>query len=98
MRIAADELSRIQPYLPQYIARAGARLVRWGAVDLWTKGDSFLNWQPGIERGIGILEHHLHLAPHLTEFQAITIADGLPVEGDLAGIGFDQMHQQSRGR
>ena len=97
MRVAADELSRIQSHLAQNVVGARARPVRRGAVDLGTEGDGVLDRKPGIERGIGILEHHLHLPAQLPEIQAVAAADGLPVEGNSAGVGADQMHQESRG-
>jgi hypothetical protein len=63
-------------------------------VHLRAEGDGVLDGQARVERGVAVLEHHLHLAAELAQRQ-VRPADA-PVEDDLAASG-DQVHQQPRG-
>lgn len=57
-----------------------------------------LDRQAEIERGIGILKHHLRLAAQLLDDQPVARADAEPVEDHLALVRRQQMHQQPRRR
>jgi len=67
-------------------------------VHLRAEGDRIFDREAWIQRGERILEHHLHLAAHVAECEAVLSADGEAVEQQLALVGLDQADQQPRGR
>jgi hypothetical protein len=54
--------------------------------------------QARVQRGIAVLENHLHVATQLAQGDAVAGADRLAVEDDLAGVGLEQPHQHPSGR
>ena len=50
-----------------------------------------------VQRGVAVLEHHLHLPPQLTHRHARRSPTGSPSSTMLARIRLDQAHQQPTG-
>ena len=48
----------------------------------------------GVERAVGVLKHHLEALASVMQFPAAERADVLAVNDYLAGIGFDELHDQ----
>ena len=96
MRIAAGEHRRIEPDLAQELMRLLARGGRRNAIDLRPERDRVFDRQPRIERGVAVLEHHLHAAAQFPQRQGRT--DRLAVEQDFPVIRLDQSDDQARGR
>jgi hypothetical protein len=94
--IARAEQIRAQADLYQNILRHTPRLGARLAVHHRAKRDGILDRHARIERGVAVLEHHLHLAAQGGDGDAARGRDRLPVEHQLAGIGHDQMQQQAR--
>ena len=65
---------------------------------LGSEGQRLGDGEPGIERGVGILEHHLHLAAQLIDGDAVGLVDRIAVEHHSAAIGLDQADQEARHR
>ena len=95
MRVAAREERGVEPDAAQQVLRQRARRGGLHAVDARAEGDRVAHGQPRVERGVGILEHHLRLAAQLGERQPVAEAE--PVEDDLARVRLDQPDQQPRG-
>ena len=58
--------------------------------------DGVLDREPRIERSVAVLEHHLHLLAEGREIERAR-AHGFSVEQDVARIGRDDLHDQTRG-
>ena len=50
------------------------------------------NGHPGIERGVGILEDHLHLPPEIMQAAPVQMCHILSVDADIPGSGFVDAH------
>ena len=61
---------------------------------LRSERDGILNGEPRIERGVAVLEHHLHATTQHAHRQRG--ADRFAVEDDLADIGGDQADDEPR--
>ena len=59
--------------------------------------DGVLDRQPRVERGVAVLEDHLHLFAEGVEIERRG-ADRLAVEQDVSGVGRDDLHDQPGGR
>ena len=97
VRIAADEQVRLQPDLGQQMARAFAGFRRRQPMTLGTEGDGLLARQARIEGRVAVLKHHLHLPAHVAHGHGLAVADLVAVENDVAGVGLDEAHEQTRG-
>ena len=60
-------------------------------------GDALRHGHARVQRGVAVLEHHLHLPAHGVHRDAVAVADRIAVEHHVAGVGLDQPHQQPRG-
>ena len=98
VRIAPDELRGIEPHQGEELAGPVARRRRRHPVHLRAEHDGLLDRQARIERGVRILEHHLHLPAHLAEPRRIVGVDEVAVEGDPSRVGPDEVHEEARGR
>jgi hypothetical protein len=63
-------------------------------VDERTERDRHRHRQAWVQRGIRILEHHLHLPVQLAVGEALRRADHQPIEDDAAAVRRDEVHQQ----
>ena len=97
VRVAGAELLRRQAHALEQRAGPGPRRSLREAVHLRSVGDGIDDGQARVERGEGILEHHLQGAPVVLHRQAAGAADGFAVEDELAGIGIEQAGDQARG-
>src|SRR5258708_2283463 len=70
---------------------AGGRLAPGHTVHPRPERDRLLDGETRIERGVAVLEHHLHLAAGLREFQ-FPGSDGLPVEQQFARVRRHDLH------
>ena len=95
VRIAVGESFGTQSDLAEQFARQCPRRVVARAVNPGAERDRFLDGQARIERGVGVLEHHLHAAAQFAQRQGPT--DLHAVIDDVAGIARHQVHQQPRG-
>src|SRR4029450_1152036 len=60
----------------------------WGADDL-------PNRVPRIQRGVGVLEDHLHVPPQGTQLRILQMADFAPLQGDLPAGPLEETDQQT---
>jgi hypothetical protein len=67
-------------------------------VRLGREGQRLDDGKPGIERGVGVLEHHLHLAAQLVDGDAVRLVDRIAVEHHGAAVGLQQPDQEPRHR
>ena len=95
VRIAVGEVFGPQPDLAEQFAGQRARGVLGHAVHLGTERDRLLDGQARIERGVAVLEHHLHAAAQFAQRQFA--ANRAAVIDDVAGIALHQVHQEARG-
>ena len=98
VRIAPDELGRVEPYHGEELARPIPRRSRRYAVHLRAEHDGVLDGQARVERGVGVLEHHLHLPAELAKPGRVVRDDVASVELDLACVGADEVHEKARRR
>src|SRR5258708_34477237 len=80
VRVAPGEEVRLQPDAPEKRACALPGRARRETVDTRCEGNRLLDRQPRVERRVTVLEHHLHVAPKLTDADAAVRAHRLPVE------------------
>jgi hypothetical protein len=71
------------------------RLVLLLALHKGAKGHRITDRHARVERGIGILEHHLHLTAQCADGDPVGNAYGIAVEYQFPGIGHHQMQQQA---
>ena len=64
------------------------------ALDAERGAHDLANGVPGIQRRIGILEDHLHVAPQRPQLRILEMADVAPFEGDLPAGRLEQPSQQ----
>ncbi|OMP13835.1 hypothetical protein COLO4_00851, partial [Corchorus olitorius] len=96
MRVAVGKARRFKADVRQQIAGVFAGLSDADAVDALAEGDALLHGHARIERGIAILENHLHLAT--VGFHGQTRrANLLSVEDQFAAVLGEQLHQQPGG-
>ena len=94
MRVALGKAGWRQAHPVHQMVGAGDRLFARYPMHLRAKGDRVLDRQARVERGIAVLEHHLHLAAKLLEAQ-VARAHRAAVKHQLAGGRVHQMHQQA---
>src|SRR5882757_11256488 len=92
MRITVGEVRRIETHLAQQIVRARPRFARRYAMHPRTERDRVLDGEARVERGVAVLEHHLHAAAQLAQREIA--AELLAVEHDRAGVRLDQPDDQ----
>src|SRR6218665_3641487 len=63
------------------------------SVNLWSKGNGFLDRQPWIEGGVTILKNHLHLTAIGRKRQGTP--DRFTVAENSACVGLDQLHEKA---
>ena len=80
VRIAFGVVVGIEPDLAQQVAHALAGFGRRQAVRLGREGQRLGDGEPRVERGVGILEHHLHLAAQLVHRDAVRLVDRIAVQ------------------
>jgi hypothetical protein len=98
MRIAGRVEFRGEADQPEHRIRARSRFAAGMSADARAEGDRVSKRQARVERGIAVLEHHLHRALHLADRNAARAAHLLAVENQGTGIGLDQADQQPRRR
>jgi hypothetical protein len=96
VRIALRMERREADQAQQFLHPRGTRGGIADAMDLHRLHDRRADAQPRVERGIGILEHHLHAAAQRAKFRLARDLDA--VEADGAAGGLDQPQHQARGR
>jgi hypothetical protein len=92
--IALREQFGVQADLGQELAGELLGRTCLHAVDARPVGDGLLDRQPRIERGITVLEDHLHGTPEIFHRQAAKPADRFAVEQDFAAVMRNQVHEQ----
>src|SRR6516162_7994413 len=60
------------------------------------ESDGVRKRQARVERGIAVLEHHLHRALHFAYGNAVVASDLLAIEDQGTGVGLDQADQEPR--
>ena len=98
VRIAPDELCGVEPDQGEQLAGALARGLRRHPVHLRAEHDGLLDRQARVERGVRVLEHHLHLPAQRAQPRRVVGPHEGPVERDAPRVGPDEMHEQARGR
>jgi hypothetical protein len=98
VRIALDEEIGVETDLAEQVARATLGLGGADAMHARGKGNRILDGQAWVERGIRILEHHLHLAAHVGDADAIERADHFAIENRVADVRLNQADEQAGGR
>ncbi len=96
VRIAPGEARRLEPDPMEQVVGARDRGAPPQSVHARAEGDGVLDRQPRIERGVAVLEHHLHLLAERPEVEGAR-AHRLAVEQDLAAIKRDDLHDKARG-
>ena len=66
-------------------------------VNLHRLADDVANRHAGVERRVGVLEDHLHLAPHLAQLLALQLAQVLAIEEHLAAGGAIELQDGAAG-
>ena len=100
MRVAPGELRRRETHRGQQFPRPFARFRRRHPMDFGGKGDGVFNRQAGVQGGVGILEHHLHLAAIILQrypTAEIIPANRFAIKDHLPRAGVQQAHQQAGG-
>ena len=97
MRVAPGKLGGVQADRRQQFHRTLARGAGGEPVHDRAEGDRLRNGQARIERGVAVLEYHLHLAAVFLQRQ-FPRTDSLAVEDDLARRRIHQRHDQAGGR
>ena len=100
MRVASGELRRGQANRGQQFPRPFARFRRRHAMDLGGKGNAVFNRQAWVQGGIGILEHHLHLAAIFLQRNPaaeVIPPHGIAIKDHLPRAGVEQAHEQAGG-
>ena len=77
--------------------RSCERFSRGRAMHLGSEGHRVFDGEPGVERCVAVLEHHLDLATEGLH-RHLGRTDLAAVKNDFAGGGADEIHQQTRGR
>jgi hypothetical protein len=98
VRIARGVVRRIEADLAQEIAHALAGLGGRQAMGTRREGQRLGDGEARIERGVGILEHHLHLAAQLVHGDAVRFVDGVTVQHHRAFVGRDEADEKPRHR
>ena len=96
MRVAFGEQVRVQAHEAQRVAGLGARLGGGHSVDAGAEGDLLDRGVARVERGVAVLEHHLHVAAQFPQAES-AVADRVAVQDDAPRVGRDQVHQQPGG-
>ena len=94
VRIAGGIACRVEADLAQEVAHALACFGRRQPVRPGREGQRLGDRQTRIERGVGILEHHLHLPAQLVDGDAVRFVDRIAVQHHRAPVGLDQADQQ----
>jgi len=98
VRVARAEQVRPQADLDQDFVGDPARLGLGAAVHHRAEGDGILHRHARVQRGIAVLEHHLHLAAQIADIDAAALAHRIAIEHQFAGIRHHQMQQEPRQR
>src|SRR5690606_8627324 len=83
VRVTVREVRRVESDQREQLARLALRQRARHAVRARPERDAVRHGETGIQRSIGILEHHLHLTPQLDERQPALGADSTPADADL---------------
>ncbi len=86
VRVAVGEQQRVEPDRFKQVHRPRQRRGLGQAMDQRAKRDRHRNRQPRVQRGIRILEHHLHLPMQIAARQVLAGTDRLAVECDRAAV------------
>ena len=98
VRIAFGIVGGVQPDLVEKVAHAGAGLCSRQAVRLGREGQRLGDGEPGVERSVGVLEHHLHLAAQFVDRDPVRLVDGVAVEHHGPAVGGDEPDQEAGNR
>src|SRR5712691_2128716 len=98
VRIARGKQCRIEADHGEDFSRALPGRRPADAVHARPIGDGVLDGAAGIERGIAVLEDHLHLSSQVAHVHVAGRPDSPAREGDGAGIGRQQLDEKARRR
>jgi hypothetical protein len=98
VRIPPAVQPRIEADAPQQRPRPLARFPAGRAVHEEVERHRVLHREARIQRGVGVLEHELHVAPQALHPRRRRPPDVLAAEGQAAGVRFDQAQEQPRQR
>src|SRR5262249_33694095 len=98
VRITGRKHCRIEADLCQDFAGALFGRLPGEAVHAGPKGDGILDGAAGIERGVAVLEHHLHLPSQIAHAHAAGDPHCSARKGDGAAIGQEKPDEQARRR
>ena len=100
MRVAPRELCGRKTHGGEQFPCPFARFGHRYAMHFGGEGYGIFNRQAGVQGGVGILKHHLHLAAILFQRYAaaqIIAADRFAIKNHLPRAGVEQAHQQPGG-
>ena len=94
VRIALRETLGRQAHQVQRLMRARLRLGPAAALRFRPEGDRILDRKPRVQRGVAVLENHLHLFAQIADAGSARGPDLAAIQRDAALVRRDQIHDQ----
>src|SRR5215472_9053888 len=98
MRIPWAKKIRIEPDFAEHVARKLPGFVLLFALHEWSERHRITDRHARVQRGVGVLKHHLHLAPQRVEGDTARAADWVAVKHQLPRVGLHEMQEQASER